>query len=173
MQNHFKRMGIPKSAHERLITPPKKEMLINVGRLTRYSEDWYAMLTSLGLCARAQMNRFYNHELITDLYNSITGFNLSKEDLRIAAERSWNLLKLINVKEGFSRKDDKFPEEWFNILNYGQNQLKFKDFYGTTEITNQIAYQLLEDYYDERGWNKDDGIPNNDKIIELGLEKFF
>ena len=172
MQSHFLRMGIPKTAHKRLFAPPKKEMIINIGRMTRYSEDWYTMLTSLGLCARAQMNRFYNHELITDLYNSITGFNLPKEDLRIVAERSWNLLKLLNVKEGFSRKDDKYPEEWFNTLKYGQNELKFKDFYGTTEITRKIANQLLEDYYDERGWNKENGTPNYDKITELGLKKF-
>jgi aldehyde:ferredoxin oxidoreductase len=173
MLTHFDRMGIPTIAHERLLTPPKKEMIINVGRMTRYSEDWYTMLTCLGLCARAQMNRFYSHTLITDLYNAVTGFNLTKEDLRKAAERSWNLLKILNVKEGFSRKDDKFPEDWFNSLKYGQNKLKLKDFYGTTEITKQIANQLLDDYYDERGWSKKEGVPKYDKLVELGLEGFF
>jgi aldehyde:ferredoxin oxidoreductase len=172
MLTHFDRMGIPKLAHERLLSPPEKEMVINVGRMTRYSEDWYTMLTSLGLCARAQMNRFYNHELITELYNSVTGFNLSREDIRKAAERSWNLLKILNVKEGFSRKDDNFPSEWFKNLNYGPNELKMKDFYGTTEITQEIANQLLEDYYNERGWNIADGIPSHSKINELNLEKF-
>jgi aldehyde:ferredoxin oxidoreductase len=172
MLTHFDRMGIPTIAHKRLLIPPKEEMLINVGRMTRYSEDWYTMLTCLGLCARAQMNRFYNHELITELYNAITGFNLSKEDIRKAAERSWNLLKILNVKEGFSRKDDEFPEEWFNSLKYGQNKLKLKDFYGTTEITKELANQILDDYYDERGWNIVDGIPNSNKIKELGLEGF-
>lgn len=172
MVTHFDRMGIPKLAHKRLLTPPKEEMIINVGRMTRYSEDWYTMLTCLGLCARAQMNRFYNHELITDLYNSVTGFNLSKEDIRRAAERSWNLLKILNVNEGFSRKDDKFPDEWFNSLKYGKNKLKLKDFYGTTEITKELANHLLEDYYDERGWNIIDGIPSLNKIKELGLEEF-
>jgi aldehyde:ferredoxin oxidoreductase len=73
-------MGIPKLANQRLLTPPKEEMIINVGRMTRYSEDWYTILTSLGLCARAQMNRFYNHELITELYNSVTDFVLSNEE---------------------------------------------------------------------------------------------
>ncbi|MFW9952623.1 MAG: aldehyde ferredoxin oxidoreductase N-terminal domain-containing protein, partial [Candidatus Thorarchaeota archaeon] len=164
MLNHFNRMGIPYSAQERLFTPPKKEMRINVGRMTRYSEDWYTMLSSLGLCARAQINRFYNHDLITELYNAVTGLDRTNEELRKAAERSWNLLKLLNVKEGFSRKDDQFPEEWFKILKYGQNELKLKDFYGATEITKQIANQLLDDYYDERGWNKLDGTPKYEKL---------
>ncbi len=169
---HFDRMGVPNSAIGRLFTPPLKEMVVNVGRLTRYSEDWYTVLTSLGLCARAQMNRFYGLELVTDIYNAVTGFNMQLDDLRIAAERTWNLLKIMNIKEGFSRKDDKFPEEWFKPLKFGENILKFQDFFGETIITPEVANQLLDDYYDERGWDKIRGIPMQEKIKELSLEMY-
>ncbi len=169
---HFDRMGVPNSAIGRLFTPPLKEMVVNVGRLTRYSEDWYTVLTSLGLCARAQMNRFYGLELVTDIYNAVTGFNIQSEELREAAERTWNLLKILNVKEGFSRKDDKFPEEWFKPLKFGQTILNFQDFFGESTITPEVANQLLNNYYDERGWDKIDGIPMQSKIKELDLEKY-
>ncbi len=169
---HFDRMGVPNSAIGRLFTPPLKEMVVNVGRLTRYSEDWYTVLTSLGLCARAQMNRFYGLELVTDIYNAVTGFNMQLDDLRIAAERIWNLLKIMNIKEGFSRKDDKFPEEWFKPLKFGENILKFQDFFGETIITPEVANQLLDGYYDERGWDKIRGIPMQEKIKELSLEMY-
>jgi len=169
---HFKRMGIPDPAINRIFKPLKKEMMVNVPRLTRYSEDWYALLTSMGLCARAQMNRFYSMENVTNFYNAVTGFDLSEEDLRISAERSWNLLKILNAKEGFSRKDDKFPLEWFNKLKYGNNKLPLQDFFGTTIITPTIANQLLDDYYDERGWNVENGLPSQEKVKELGLERF-
>ncbi|MFX1304089.1 MAG: aldehyde ferredoxin oxidoreductase N-terminal domain-containing protein [Promethearchaeota archaeon] len=169
---HFSRMGIPKSAIARIFSPPVKEMVINIGRLTRYSEDWYTVLTSLGLCARAQMNRFYGLESATDFFNAVTGFNMKSEDLHIAAERSWNLLKILNMKVGFSRKDDKFPEEWFKPLNFGDTELIFRDFFGETIITPEIANQLLDGYYDERGWDKITGNPTQAKIRELGLEKF-
>lgn len=169
---HFDRMGVPNSAIGRLFTPPLKEMVVNVGRLTRYSEDWYTVLTSLGLCARAQMNRFYGLELVTDIYNAVTGFNMQLDDLRIAAERTWNLLKIMNIKEGFSRKDDKFPEEWFKPLKFGENILKFQDFFGETIITPEVANQLLDDYYAERGWDKIRGIPMQEKIKELSLEMY-
>lgn len=172
MKSHFNRMGIPESAFSRIFSPPKKEMGINVGRLTRYSEDWYTSLTSLGICARAQMNRFYGLELATAFYNAVTGLNMQIEDLRKAAERSWNLLKILNVKEGFSRKDDKFPKGWFKPLKFGDNKLPLKDFYGETLITTEIANQLLDDYYDERGWDKTTGQPTQEKIKELGLEKY-
>jgi len=169
---HFDRMGVPNSAIGRLFTPPLKEMVINVGRLTRYSEDWYTVLTSLGLCARAQMNRFYGLELVTDIYKAVTGFDIQSEELREAAERTWNLLKILNVKEGFSRKDDKFPEAWFKPLRFGENILNFQDFFGETIITPEVANQLLNNYYNERGWDKIDGIPMQSKLKELDLENY-
>jgi aldehyde:ferredoxin oxidoreductase len=171
-KTHFNRMGIPDSNMERMFSPPVKEMGVNVGRLTRYSEDWYTVLTSLGLCARAQMNRFYSLELVTNFYNVVTGFDLTINDLRLAAERSWNLLKLLNVKEGFSRRDDKFPKEWFKPLKYGENVLEFKDFFGETMITPKIANQLLDDYYDERGWDKNTGQPSAETVESLDLSKY-
>lgn len=169
---HFNRMGIPNSAIGRLFSPPSKEMVINVGRLTRYSEDWYTILTSLGICARAQMNRFYGLELVTDFYNAVTGLNMQSDELRSAAERTWNLLKILNMKEGFSRKHDKFPKEWFKPLKFGDKILNFQDFFGETKIVPEVANNLLDDYYEERGWDKVNGIPTIDKIKELGLNKF-
>ncbi len=170
-ETHFRRMGIPESAFERIFSPPKKQMGINVGRLTRYAEDWYTILSSQGVCARAQMNRFYSLELITELYNVVTGFDFSQDQIRIAAERSWNLLKLLNVKEGFSKSNDKFPKGWFEDLSIGKLNLKLKDFFGEVIITEEIANQLLNDYYEERGWSTTEGTPLNSKIRELGLEK--
>ena len=169
---HFSRMGIPKSAMSRIFSPPLKEMVVNVGRLTRYSEDWYTVLTSLGLCARAQMNRFYGLESVTEFFNAITGFNMQSEDLHLAAERTWNLLKILNMKEGFFREDDKFPKAWFTPLKFGDKILPFQDFFGETIITPEIANQLLDDYYDERGWDIVSGYPAKEKIKELGLEEF-
>jgi aldehyde:ferredoxin oxidoreductase len=169
---HFNRMGVPNSAIGRLFSPPSKEMIVNVGRLTRYSEDWYTILTSLGLCARAQMNRFYGLELVTDFYNAVTGFNMQSDELRSAAERTWNLLKILNVKEGFSRKHDKFPKEWFKPLKFGDKILNFQDFFGEKVIVPEIANNLLDDYYEERGWDKVNGNPTLAKIKELGLNKY-
>jgi aldehyde:ferredoxin oxidoreductase len=169
---HFDRMGIPNSAIKRILTPPIDKMFVNVGRLTRYSEDWYTILTSLGLCARAQMNRFYGLKSVTEFYNAVTGFNMTSEDLRKAAERTWNLLKILNMKEDFSRKDDKFPEGWYKPLKFGENILNLQDFFGEVRITPEIANQLLDDYYEERGWDQNNGLPTQNKIEELDLQEY-
>ena len=169
---HFKRMGIPDSAIDRIYSPPCGDMGINIGRLTRYSEDWYTVLTSLGLCVRAQMNRFWGIELVTEFYNAVSGFELTPEDLMKSAERTWNLLKIMNAKEGFTRKDDKFPKGWFKPLKFGNTLIELRDFFATTIITDDIANHLLNDYYDERGWINESGLPSQAKLKELGLEKY-
>jgi len=169
---HFHRMGISESAFQRLYTPIQKEMGVNVGRLTRYAEDWYTVLTSLGLCARAQINRFWSLESATAFYNAVTGLDLYPADLRIAAERTWNLLKILNAREGFSRRDDRFPPSWFKSLHYGEIELKIQDFYGGITLTPDLANQLLDDYYVERGWDPETGLPSINKLEELGLEKY-
>jgi len=171
-KRHFARMGIPENSYSRLFNPPKKGMGVDIGRLTRYSEDWYTVLTSLGLCARAQMNRFYSLESVVEFYNAATGFDFSLDHFRKAAERTWNLLRIMNKKEGFTRDDDKFPSEWFKPLKYGDHELEFKNFEGDVVITKDLAEQLLDNYYNERGWDPITGYPSKDKIEELGLNDF-
>ena len=172
-KTHFYRMGISEKGIKNVYEPPVKEMGLNIGRLTRYSEDWYTILTSLGICARAQINRFYSLKSVTAFYNAVTGMNFSEEKIKKAAERSWNLLKILNLKEGFSKRDDKFPDAWFQPMKFGKLELKLLDFYGGLEITPEIANQLIEDYYDERGWDVKTSIPSKSKISELGLNKYW
>ncbi|MFX1450541.1 MAG: aldehyde ferredoxin oxidoreductase C-terminal domain-containing protein, partial [Promethearchaeota archaeon] len=161
-RTHFDRMGIPEEAMDRIFKPPIAEMGFSIGRLTRYSEDWFTALGSLGICARAQINRFYSAKLCAELYSTVTGIEISREELMKVAERSWNLLKIANVREGFNRKHDEFPERLI--------KKRITYFYGGVKITNELANKLLDDYYDERGWDLEKGIPKKEKLIELGLQ---
>ncbi|MHA1377051.1 MAG: aldehyde ferredoxin oxidoreductase N-terminal domain-containing protein [Candidatus Helarchaeota archaeon] len=161
-RTHFDRMGIPENAMDRIFTPPVKEMGLNVGRLTRYSEDWFTALGSLGICARAQINRFYSANLCAELYSAVTGIEMDRAKLMKAAETSWNLLKIINAREGFMRKDDEIPQQLL--------KKRIRYYHGNVLITRELADRLLDDYYSERGWNIDTGIPKTEKLKELQLE---
>ena len=79
-----------------------------------------------------------------------------------AAERSWNVLKAANVREGFDRKDDMFPEQLLKS--------RILYFYGNVKLMRELVDKLLDDYYDERGWDIKKGIPLREKLMELGLE---
>ncbi|NVM02568.1 MAG: hypothetical protein HWN67_09550 [Candidatus Helarchaeota archaeon] len=161
-RTHFDRMGVPEDAMDRIFKPPIDKMGFSIGRLTKYSEDWFTALGSLGICARAQINRFYSAKTCADLYSAVTGIEINREELMKAAERSWNVLKVANVREGFNRKDDEFPERLI--------KKRVTYFYGGVKITKELANKLLDDYYDERGWDLEKGIPKKEKLVELGLK---
>jgi len=159
---HLDRLGVPKDAQERIFTP-KDGMLLNVGRMEKYSQQSLFIVDMLGTCGRGQINRFYSNKVQAELYSAVTGFEISGEELMKASERAFNLVKAANVREGFDRKDDRFPDGWFG-------EEKHKDYYENVEITKEMAYGMLDDYYDERGWDIKTGIPTKAKLTELGLD---
>jgi aldehyde:ferredoxin oxidoreductase len=147
---HLERMGADKEAIERIMDSP---LGFNVGRMTRYSEDWYTILSSLGICNRHFNNRFYSLELCRKLFVAVTGFQVSDEHMRQSAVRIWDTLKGLNTKEGFDRADDRPPEIWFRPMTGVDGQpLRLRDYFGKKELDRQDVDRLVQDYYDERGW---------------------
>jgi aldehyde:ferredoxin oxidoreductase len=159
---HMDRMGTPQDAIKRIFTP-KDGMDVNVGRMEKYAQQFLLTCDCLGTCGRGQINRFNSSMLQAELYSAVTGFETSKEELIKASERVFNLLKAANVREGFDRNHDRFPVQWFG-------EKKHKDYYEKVEITEEVVYGLLDDFYDERGWDIKTGIPTKDKLRDLGLD---
>jgi aldehyde:ferredoxin oxidoreductase len=92
------------------------------------------------------------------------------EELRKAARRNYNLYKALNARLGFSRKDDVFPERWFDPLETSdRGTMVLCDYFGTP-LTREDCEKLLDDYYDERGWDIKTGIPTYKTLVELDLE---
>ena len=163
---HCERMGATPDAVKRVVSPTS----FNPGRLSRWSEDWCALFGCLSLCNRAHVNRFYHVRTIAELYSAVTGIELSPNDLMKVAERAWNVAKVINVRAGFGRKDDRPPWTWF-IPHKGEDGKEYPlmDYYKTTVLTEADIDRFLDDYYDERGWDKESGAPTPEKLRELGL----
>ncbi len=169
VKRHGERMGMSKEQIERAFD---SEFKVNIGRLTRSSEDWLAIFNCLGICNRHVNNRFYHINICSELYSAATGVELSPEAMMKHAERVWNLFKMINVREGFSRKDDKPPEKWFEpIRTRDGREIFMMDYYRTKVLTREDVERWLDDYYDERGWDIKKGIPTKEKLLELGLEE--
>lgn len=168
VKRHAERMGMSQETLDRCCDSPLK---INIGRFVTSSEHWLALFNSLGICNRHVNNRFYNIHIISELYSAATGIDLSPQELIKYSERVWNVLKMINVKEGFSRKDDEPPEVWFQPIRTQEGkELYMMDYYKTKRLTREDVEEWLNDYYDLRGWDREKGIPTKEKLIELGLE---
>jgi aldehyde:ferredoxin oxidoreductase len=151
-RRHLDRMGADGGAIDRIMDSP---LGFNVGRMTRYAEDWYTILSSLGICNRHFNNRFYSYELCQKLFSAVTGFEVDENHLRESAVEIWNTLKRLNQKEGFGIADDRPPEIWFKPMKGAEGQsLVLRDYFGKTELGREDITRLVEDYYDERGWKE-------------------
>ena len=153
---HLLRMGVPEDAVQRIV-PKSTQGTLNIGRLLKYSHIWFTILGSLGICARAQINRFYDASLCAELYEAVTGIKTDLSDLRHRAERVWTLLKMANVREGFQRQLNEVPpDDWFKKSG-------FKDYLTGELLGKSDVEQMIEDYYDEWGWDTKTGIPPHEK----------
>ena len=140
------RMGVGEEALGRIF-PPSGGM--NVGRLTRYSEDWFSLFSSLGLCNRHQINRFYNAELNRDIFEAVTGIDLRTAEMMERAAAGWELYRETNELEGLGPEEDRFPEAWFSEEPLWGRGGRLKDYMGN-ELSREDVRALLADYYDER-----------------------
>jgi len=135
------------------------------GKLVKDAEDIYALIDSLIICKNAKGTLYKKIEEMAKLYNLVTGIEMTAEQLGIAAERISTTAKLINIREGFGRKDDTLPWKVMNQPITEEGPAK------GAVVTQEELDLLLDDYYQARGWNAD-GIPTKDTLQKLGLENY-
>ena len=165
---HAGRIGVPDEAMRRIFGPAS----LNVGRLTKHAEDWFSLFNCLGLCHRVYISRFHSIEGLVEFYSAITGIETTAAEMLKAAERAWNMSRLLNVRAGFGRKDDGPPRGWFTPPAAGDKEYPLRDYFGTASFTREDVETTLDDYYDERGWDKENGAPTPEKLNELGLGSY-
>jgi aldehyde:ferredoxin oxidoreductase len=112
----------------------------------------------------------YNSENLTELYSLATGNAATSSDLSRFGEMIWNMDKVINAREGFTRADDTIPDRWFEPFKIGDMEMVLMDYYRQKTLTREDMVKLLDDYYDERGWDIKNGLPTKERLVELGLE---
>ena len=140
---HLKRMGIPENTWDRILGPDRDEL--HVGRLLRYSHAWFAILGSLGICARGQVNRFFDADLCAEAYEAATGIPTSTNDLRNRADRVWAKFRELNIREGLDASAEALPAQWFG-------ESGFKEYLTGEPLSREQAEEMKREYFDEWGW---------------------
>lgn len=165
-----------KNCDEIGVTPEVKEQIfehqdvINIALYEGYVQDWYQLLSSLDLCVRQQIAMRYNMETLTELYTAVTGYNITPPELRKAGERSLNITKVNNIREGFDRKDDYIPDRLIAPLKGEDGEERhLMDYYRKRRLSRDDLDKMTDDYYKGRGWDSVRGIPTKEKLTELGL----
>ena len=114
-----------------------------------------AVLDSLVACKFT--NIAVAEEYFARALTALTGVNYPTGDLIKAGERIWNLERLYNLREGFTRSDDTLPPRLLTEPATG----------GSAGLVSQLE-PMLEEYYRARGWDAN-GVPKRAKLEELGL----
>ena len=133
--------------------------------MIKRSQDWVAVTNSLLLCTSPGWTGFnYTRpSFIAEVLNAITGWDMTAEDLLLAGERMNNLCRCFNAREGLTRKDDYLPPR------FTEDPLPDGPSKGQC-LTKQQLEDMLDNYYDLRGWDNRTGNPTDAKLKELGLE---
>ena len=159
------KMGLGAKELDRILSPE-----LNVGRLTRHVQDAGTVYDSLGVCVIYALLRMgLDLDVLSQIYSAATGIEMSAVEMKKSGERSFNLLKAINAERGFDRGDDTFPELWFDSKYTKDGDEALMDYYRQRPVTREYLNSMLDDYYDERGWDIEKGVPNKKKLTELGL----
>jgi aldehyde:ferredoxin oxidoreductase len=88
---------------------------------------------------------------------------MSLEELMAVAERGITLIRLFNLREGFSAADDRLPERFASPPLKGN--LKEKQ-----EVIDPIELREAQKvYYQMLGWDEE-GRPKPERLAQLGLE---
>jgi len=95
---------------------------------------------------------------ILDVFNSVTGWGWDVDEAMRCGERIFTLQRLINLRDGYTNKDDALPPKMYIPAKEGFRAGKVPP-----------IDDLLSEYYELRKWNEN-GQPTEEKLEELGLE---
>jgi aldehyde:ferredoxin oxidoreductase len=134
--------------------------------LVKVMQDVFAVLDSLVLCKYTTLALFSTLAFEPDSYarllTTATGFYVDREEFYKIGERIYNVERLFNAREGFSRKDDYLPKRFLEI---GMPD-------GPAKGQKVDMDRLLNEYYAVRGWDYN-GIPTDRRVTKLGLKPLY
>ena len=89
------------------------------------------------------------------MLSAVSGIEFEPQELMTIGERIWNLERLYNLREGFTRADDTLPRRLLDEPVAKGRVVELE--------------AMLEEYYRFRGWDEE-GRPTRRKLEALGLE---
>lgn len=132
-------------------------------RIWHTSERWNSAEKVLGLCffGPAPRSMIQVADVVTAV-RAATGWDVTVEELLDVGERAVNMARVFNVREGFTRADDRLPERLLRPLENGA--------LAGTAIPRDAFEEALTDLYLLKGWDPLTGAPAGERLRMLGLE---
>ena len=94
-------------------------------------------------------------------FKHLWGRETSHEELMTVGARIWNLGRLLNLREGLRRDDDRLPGRILSVPH--------ADGVAAGKVVGANVFRKsLDEYYRLRGWDAD-GVPSRDTLTRLSL----
>jgi aldehyde:ferredoxin oxidoreductase len=129
-------------------------------RMLAYYTHWMHFLNSAVCCYFVNIYGGMGLERTVQLVRAVTGWDVSLFELMKIGERSLNMARAFNAKEGLTGEADRLPGRFFMPHTSGP--------LADTAIDPAAFQRAKETYYGMMGWR--DGVPAVGKLQELGLE---
>jgi aldehyde:ferredoxin oxidoreductase len=141
---------------------PNKVLNMEKVRFALYTQWLYSLLNTVGVCqfVWGPAWQLYGPSQLVDMVRSVTGWNVSLWELMKVGERSLNMMRAFNAREGFTRAEDELPPKLFQPLTGGRSD--------GIAVTEEEMAAALPTYYAMCGWDTE-GRPTRVKLEELGI----
>jgi aldehyde:ferredoxin oxidoreductase len=150
MMDNWDRIHLAENLPPTEMSPRKARMIYELGL---YKE----MPNYLGICSFVP----WNISELRDAVEAVTGWPATTWKLMKAVERGITLMRIFNLREGFTRDDDRLPERFHHVPQQGP--LK------NVRIDPQAHREAVEIYYQLLGWDRN-GVPTKACLTGLDLE---
>ncbi|HWI66162.1 MAG TPA: aldehyde ferredoxin oxidoreductase C-terminal domain-containing protein, partial [Symbiobacteriaceae bacterium] len=128
------------------------------------TQCFYSVTDTVGLCqfVWGPAWQAFGPEDLVALFKAALGWEISIPELLAIGERRFHLMRLFNLREGFSRGDDRLPERLFEPIPDGPSR--------GLKVTPEELEAALTAYYTLAGWDPATGVPTVAKLESLQLE---
>jgi len=122
----------------------------------------WSLYNVLGLCIFVGVpeRAMFTYEKLCQIINSSCEWDVTIDALMLCSEKSINLSRIYNLREGLDEKDDTLPDRFFEEIPGGP--LK------GAAIPRDEFQQALKLFYKMRGWDES-GKPTAKKLKELNI----
>lgn len=136
----------------------------NKSKFALATQKFYSTLDTLCLCqfAWGPSWQLYGPAELVQFCKYGADWDTSIQELQEVGERRINMMRMFNVKLGYTRKDDVLPPKAFLKIPSGPNQ--------GVGISRGDFEKALDAYYEFAGWDKATGVPTAETLKKLGLE---
>ena len=135
---------------------PDPTSYLDKGLIVAWSDDIFAVSDCLGVCRFVTQGfnspNLFGYEQLCEQIEAATGMAISPKTLREVGRRVIETERMINADFGLGRKDDTLPKRYFDEPMPTRRTRGHK-------IDRQQFEVMLDDYYQERGWDQQGRVP--------------